>query len=187
MDSDVATPLLEPITFEGRIDADYCAHVKKIGSMFPARLAHTANDGVTNYRHAITRRVFKDERSAELWSNLLQMLLDINASAFGLDVTEIMPPDYLVYGPGYGHFGWHSDISYKDENLVRKVTMIVQLSEPTDYDGGELQVFAEGPRVMPKRRGTVVSFPAFCQHQIMPVTRGVRESLVVFGMGPRFR
>ena len=37
------------------------------------------------------------------------------------------------------------------------------------------------------RKGTLILFPSFQLHRIAPVTKGVRKSLVVWVLGPKFR
>jgi PKHD-type hydroxylase len=64
----------------------------------------------------------------------------------------------------------------------------VQLSDPADYDGGELEFMMHRSVVQAERaQGTVVLFPSFLQHRVRPVTRGVRRSLVFWVHGPPFR
>jgi PKHD-type hydroxylase len=98
--------------------------------------------------------------------------------------------------PG-GHYTWHQD-GLDGEVARRKLSLVVQLSDPADYEGGELEfmeyldadptdpwVGAERRRL--RRRGTVVAFPAFEYHRVTPVRSGVRRSLVWWISGPPFR
>ena len=53
----------------------------------------------------------------------------------------------------------------------RKLTVVVQLSDPADYDGGELEVWPDSTvRTAPRDRGTAVIFPSFALHRVTPVT-----------------
>src|SRR6185312_12240573 len=135
----------------------------------------------------IVRRIERDDRSAALWDRLYALVQEINDKYFGLDVNGILPPECISYVPGFGHFGWHTDINYKSPNVVRKLSVIIQLSAPSDYEGGDLQVFTGEPTALDKQRGAIVAFPAFVQHRVTPVTRGMRTSLVVFSLGPAWR
>jgi PKHD-type hydroxylase len=98
-----------------------------------------------------------------------------------------------IYGPA-GHYVWHKDSDiFAAENRsdlkLRKLSVTVQLSEPDDYEGGELQM--QGPNgelyECPKERGTVIVFDSRTLHRVRPIKSGVRKSLVGWVTGPRWR
>ena len=107
-------------------------------------------------------------------------------------------------------YGWHYDggschnCVYKDNKVknknmvgkVRKLSMTVNLSKPEDYEGGNLR-FDYGPHISKDQerfhdcieirpQGSVIVFPAFTYHQVTPVTKGTRYSLVMQNCGNRF-
>ena len=75
-------------------------------------------------------------------------------------------------------------------NKVRKISMTVNLSNPNDYEGGNLK-FDLGPHVKERFKvcdeirpqGSVVIFPSFTYHCVTPVTNGTRYSLVLWCLG----
>ncbi|MDP9387413.1 MAG: 2OG-Fe(II) oxygenase [Actinomycetota bacterium] len=92
---------------------------------------------------------------------------------------------------------WHTDwnpfeswrhVEGLDGAVCRKLSVIVQLSDPDDYDGGRV-VFGYGqrPSPAPRERGTVLVFPATLAHKVTPVTRGRRYSVTGFAYGPPLR
>ena len=86
-----------------------------------------------------------------------------------------------------GFYGKHIDMMYKS-NGTRKLSMSVQLSEPEDYEGGSLLLYTgEEPLTLPKSRGTALFFPSYSLHEVTPVTKGLRYSLVAWFLGPRFK
>jgi PKHD-type hydroxylase len=65
---------------------------------------------------------------------------------------------------------------------------VLQLSDPSQYEGGNLQVMTGGePTNVSKQRGLIAVFPAYTLHQVTPVTQGTRQSLVAWISGPPFR
>jgi hypothetical protein len=76
-------------------------------------------------------------------------------------------------------FEWHHDRDPRALPL-RAVTVILPLSDPVDYDGGELTVRG-CPVDIPRARGSLIAFPAALLHRVSPITRGVRWSLVAWG------
>ncbi|MDX5403326.1 MAG: 2OG-Fe(II) oxygenase [Rhodobacterales bacterium] len=87
-----------------------------------------------------------------------------------------------------GHFDWHSDIGDGPLARQRKLTMVVQLSAPQDYDNGLLEVMPSSHVVQASTaRGDATIFPSFMLHRVTPVTRGQRRSLTIWAHGPAFR
>jgi len=72
--------------------------------------------------------------------------------------------------------------------LERKMSMVIQLSDPTTYTGGKLELqggpLAEGEF---GGQGDMIFFPAFNRHQVTQVESGKRYSLVTWFKGPPFR
>lgn len=85
-----------------------------------------------------------------------------------------------------GHFRWHADTLPSD--MTRKITIVVPLSSPTEYEGGDLQ-FNQGGSIcsVPQSPGKAVAFPSWLTHQVTPVTRGRRYSLAAWIRGPNWR
>ena len=78
---------------------------------------------------------------------------------------------------------------------VRKLSMTLNLNKPGEYDGGNLK-FDFGPHAAGKRfhecveirpQGSIIVFPSFTYHQVTPVTRGTRYSLVLWSLGKPFK
>ena len=83
-----------------------------------------------------------------------------------------------------GKYDWHLDVG-KDDISRRKLSAVVLLSDPSEFDGGELQIMtSKDPKTVPLKRGSIVFFPSFLLHRVTPVTRGERRSLVFWVEGP---
>ena len=119
---------------------------------------------------------------------------------------------YTRYEEGQ-FYGWHNDSGlsthYKpmsvgnrgnnNENVqdfinencetVRKLSFAMQLSDPDDYEGGNVQLLDEGgnPYIVPRKRGTIVLFDSRTQHRVLKVTKGTRKSIVGWVVGPRWK
>ena len=94
---------------------------------------------------------------------------------------------YTVYHASEGgHFGWHID--QIPNGAHRKLSFSLQLSDPGDYDGCDLELQC-GPaiRAAPRTRGTLVAFPAYAIHRVTPIVSGTRRALVIWTAGPPFR
>lgn len=115
----------------------------------------------------------------------LDALLATAAEAFGLPVGPIAEPVQILRYDDGGHFAtWHTDAGL-DAHDRRRISMSVELSERSDYDGGELEVVPDlvgRPRTLP--RGSAQLFPSRALHRVTPVTRGRRWALVAWTGAP---
>jgi PKHD-type hydroxylase len=129
-------------------------------------------------------------QTAWVMDRMMRLVAAANRESFGFDLTEFAESAQVArYGAEReGHFGWHSDIGAGALAQKRKLTVVVQLSDPTDYDGGVLEVWPDSSiRTAPRTRGSAVIFPSFTLHRVTPITRGTRWSLTLWSHGPAFR
>jgi Rps23 Pro-64 3,4-dihydroxylase Tpa1-like proline 4-hydroxylase len=82
-----------------------------------------------------------------------------------------------------------SDFVASNSSVTRKLSFVLQLSNPIDYDGGQLQLLDDANRTVyaPKHRGCMIVFDSRMRHRVKKVTRGVRKSIVGWAIGPRWR
>ena len=88
---------------------------------------------------------------------------------------------------GSGAYHTHIDLSMDGGSAAkRKLSFVVQLSDPTDYAGGELRLeHVGGPdRRQIRRQGSIIVFPSWVPHSVTPLMRGERWSLVAWLSGP---
>jgi PKHD-type hydroxylase len=125
-----------------------------------------------------------------------------NTEIWNYNLSHSQGVQFGRYGPG-GTYDWHKDEfdqPFGEEappawrGLSRKLSAVVNLSDPADYEGGELlfkdtygkEVEDDTVLAAMRQRGSVVVFPAYTPHTVTPVTRGVRYSLVSWILGPPF-
>lgn len=126
------------------------------------------------------------EDCAFLYDKLCQLVLDANETRYKADITGFMESMQLLhYGEdiGGGHYNWHTD---NGTGLsTRKLTAIIQLSDPADYTGCELEITHVID--IPKTQGSVIIFPSYLPHRVTKLLSGNRNSLVVWVNGPPYR
>tara|TARA_E500000318_G_scaffold88731_1_gene86114 strand:- start:1728 stop:2354 length:627 start_codon:yes stop_codon:yes gene_type:complete len=106
---------------------------------------------------------------------------------------------FTKYEPGQ-HYGWHQDAFESDRKINgkmmnRKLSVTLSLSNPDEYEGGELEFDflnkGRGSNIRVckevKTKGSLVVFPSFLWHRVTPVTRGTRYSLVMWSNGVPWR
>lgn len=112
--------------------------------------------------------------------NILQSLLIENYKPIygSLNYSLISELQYLEYTTG-DFFKRHNDVINADNDQRRVLTMSVNLSDPQDYEGGQLIVYNNGSRyALEKTKGSFIIIPAFMEHEAKVVTSGKRKVLI---------
>jgi PKHD-type hydroxylase len=146
-------------------------------------------DNIDHLRLTRVAWMIRNPDIAWLHVRLEEMVLQINAQFYRYDLYGLNEPfQYTVYeGAEGGYYGWHVDNGEKNYE-PRKISLSLQLSEPSDYQGGDLELeVGDGPYKAEKARGTLIAFPSYVLHRVTPVTSGIRKSLVIWVAGPEFR
>lgn len=121
---------------------------------------------------------------------MIALVARANRENFGFDLSDFGESAQIARyrAEEGGHFDWHSDIGAGAQAARRKLTVVVQLSDPAGYRGGQLQLWANNaPLDAPPAQGTATVFPSFVLHRVTPLTAGVRWSLTLWAHGPAFR
>ena len=81
------------------------------------------------------------------------------------------------------------DFMNENTELVRKLSFTLQLSDPDDYEGGNVQLLDERGEnyIAPRQRGCIILFDSRTQHRVLKVTKGTRKSIVGWVVGPRWK
>ncbi|TNE44947.1 MAG: 2OG-Fe(II) oxygenase [Deltaproteobacteria bacterium] len=122
-----------------------------------------------------------------IYNRLVELSIVTNNKHYLFDLLGLHQELQLTrYGVG-DFFDWHLDFG-AGEISARKLSMTVQLSDPDEYEGGDLQ-FMVNHRVVcaPRDKGTAIIFPSFIQHRVTPITKGERQSIVGWVSGPPYR
>jgi len=128
----------------------------------------------------------KTDEFVELYKKLTEYISKCNEDFYNFKLTEITEQiQYTVYNSDdQGHYDWHLDMG--PDKARRKLSLVCQLSDPSEYEGGELQINTGKIIVPEKEKGTIIIFPSFLLHRVTPVTKGTRRSLVLWVEGPAF-
>jgi PKHD-type hydroxylase len=144
----------------------------------------------TGIRRSQLHWLYKTPDSSWVYDILGEAVSALNAQYFGFDLTGFGEAFQLTHydGTDNGMYGWHYDYGGDKISPSRKLSLVVQLSDPSEYEGGELQImYSSTPASVQKQRGLVAAFPAYMLHQVTPVTSGTRQTLVAWVSGPPFR
>jgi PKHD-type hydroxylase len=107
----------------------------------------------------------------------------LNNAAISQEMTQVSK----YRSENKGHYDWHIDSHPPIGNTQRKLSISILLSDPSEFEGGELQFKGMEDRKILTKQGSIVVFPSFVEHRVTPVTKGVRYSAVTWASGPAFR
>lgn len=156
-------------------------------------IGHGGNKSIIkkDFRQSTVRWLGRtDPKLQWVYARMNDMMLEANEVAFGFDIAGFRSVQFTEYdGAVEGKYDWHEDNSWKGTTpFDRKLSMVIQLSDSSTYEGGKLEL-ANDPfdEKVFANQGDVIIFPSFNRHRVIPVTKGMRYSLVTWFVGPRFR
>jgi PKHD-type hydroxylase len=166
-----------------------CKKIIDYAEQFEKRNAGVSNKGELNSKIRESKVVWitPDPEINWVYQRLTDIITKLNEDYFRFDLFGFIEGfQFTEYNAPSGHYGKHVDNMYN--GTVRKLSFVLQLSDPKNYKGGELQIHLGGmPDVMKKEQGTVVTFPSPTLHEVTPITKGRRYSLVGWITGKPFK
>jgi len=184
--------------FKSHFPADYCQHIIDVALTREAAQATIGtSDGVkpdNSFRRSAIRFVNKGDPQLDfLFDELWKLAIRANQDWFDVHISKMDYYQIAEYDSAEaGEYKTHHDIFYMngDPYYHRKLSCVIQLSDPSTYEGGNLvfEHVAQHPNAEEMRqRGTVIFFPSFVRHAALPVTAGKRYSVAAWFDGPKWR
>lgn len=163
--------------------------IREIGDNLPKQKAVTIGDEGENsqYRLSDVSWMTDNEDTRWIYEKMSNLCKIANKNMWNFDIWGYQDNfQYTVYYGDGGHYDWHADLGPGISN--RKISCVLQLSDPEEYEGGDLQMNPGGNILnVPKGLGVVCFFPSFLLHRVTPLNGGVRKSLVNWFCGANLR
>lgn len=184
--------------WENGLSSEYCDYIIDKALTLPVQDA-TIGFGDTNridtdYRKSKIRWIPRgDFHWADVYNLVETYIYQANNYAFGFELNRVLEMQFTEYDEAdEGKYDWHEDINWLNGSCShRKVSLVIQLSDPANYTGGELELAPPEMSVpdteILRKKGSVIAFPSFVKHRVTPVKTGKRYSLVAWMEGPKFR
>lgn len=125
-----------------------------------------------------------------IYQKLSIMINQINSQLFQFDLSKIETLQFTKYSESdNGFYCKHIDMDQGNiGSHLRKLSFSIQLSDPSEYEGGELLLhYSDPPEKTPKDLGAMILFPSYTLHEVTPVTKGTRYALVGWVHGNKFK
>ena len=172
---------------------EQCNIISRLGRSLPPQDAEVGGgtggvlDTKTRISH-ISWIPFNHPDAKPMYNKLQEVLYMTNKRHFGFENMEINEQAQYTEYPEGGFYNWHMDLDVdgKKEPPVRKISMTLILSPEHEFEGGGLEIYKPGNIIKPKQ-GHAIFFASFINHRVIPVTRGIRKSLVMWFGGEPFK
>lgn len=132
--------------------------------------------------------IHPDQNSAWIFDKFSEIISHVNRDHFMLDIDGFDAFQLTKYEEDQ-HYSWHWDYEFGYRTWVRKISCVMLLSDPEEYEGGEFEICLNGnftkTNVIKPKKGDIIFFASWMPHRVLPVTSGERRSLVAWVMGKR--
>ena len=165
--------------------------IDNLQGLYPYQDASIGGDETSRFDNSIRKSRIKwihhDDKSWWVYDKLARHIQEANRS-WGFAINSIIDSiQYTEYYEDGGHYEWHMDVGDYPQNN-RKISLTIQLSDPNDYEGGDLEFWlGKESNKAPREQAFAVLFPSYLMHRVTPITKGVRKSLVLWVGGDTFR
>ena len=138
-----------------------------------------------------------DDDSNWIYERLYTAIDDVKKKTWRtFKIYNLQSLQYTIYRPPGGRYDWHCDTGPVRSGMDQRViSAVVQLLDPATYEGGQFEVaryasvdlnkvmYGQPPdddivESISAPRGSVTVFPSIVQHRVLPVSSGIRKSLV---------
>jgi len=162
-----------------------CEKIIQIGK--DKGLIESFTKGDTDIRSSKQAWLFNDNDLDWIFKKITDVVFFLNNEYFNFDINELNEAiQFTNYKAPSDKYGKHIDRGY--QFLVRKLSLSIQLTDPKEYEGGELILYEDEKGIeMKKEQGTLILFPSYVLHEVKPVTKGERNSLVAWVTGKQFK
>ena len=191
--------------FDTGLSKDFCDDVIKHGLNQTIQVGLTNDTQLNLTDEKINQQQNTIRKSNVSWledkwilDEIRPFFIDANISSnWNFDIDEFESFQFTIY-KDTNYYDWHIDMGeepYKEGPLkgkIRKLSMSILLSDPNDFEGGNLEFdYRENDSPITRyefaNKGSCVVFPSFIYHRVTPVTKGTRYSLVIWAVGKAFR
>jgi tetratricopeptide (TPR) repeat protein len=182
---------LPPLVIDGVLTPEECRTIVGLEPELPefkGLVGQTKGIDAKTVRRSNIRWIVCDARTRFIYEKVLAAMFEAADERFGCPLVGIEPMQLANYDETMkGFYDWHFDTIYfpRPDKPVRRLSISMQLTPETDYDGGSLQMRTpDGVISASRRQGAAIVFPSNTVHRVEPVRRGRRHSLVMWAHGP---
>lgn len=180
---DTSPPFVYIKDFLSKEECQNLINIGKKKGLFKAKVG--VHKGVLNKKLRKSSAVFlyPYDGMSDVFKKLTDAVISLNNQFYNFHIFSFNEGLQLTHYKSPGEkYGKHVDRAMN--SAVRKLSVSIQLSDPNSYKGGELCLYeSDDPIYTPREQGTLIMFPSFALHEVTPVSKGERFSLVAWLTG----
>lgn len=168
------------------LSEEECEKIIKIGIAKKLKKA-TVKGNIKDIRESKISWIYPEPELNWLYERLTSAITDLNSRFFKFHLIGLLEPlQFTSYSSPGAKYGKHTDRAINILN--RKLSFSILLSKKTNFKGGEFYLYEnENGLLLPQEQGKLLLFPSFVLHEVTPITKGERNSLVGWVTGNRFK
>jgi PKHD-type hydroxylase len=173
------------------LSKEECENIIKIGKNKGLKEAKVGvgGPGLLNkkIRKSSTNWLYPSDGLFDFFKKFTDATISLNSQFYNFHIFSFSEGLQFTHYKAPGeHYGKHIDRGL--HGGIRKLSISIQLSDPNSYKGGDLHLYdGDAPTKTPREQGTLIMFPSFVLHEVKPVTKGERFSLVAWVTGDPFK
>jgi PKHD-type hydroxylase len=178
-------------SFPDGFSEEEIAEIERAASLseFQEAILESGTDNLQSYRKSEIKWL-NPQLADVTWvfRKFADMCIEANNALWHFEISGMFEHlQYTLYRDHGGHYDWHMDVG-SGSSQMRKISIILQLSDPEEYEGGTFELFINKDiQQLPKKKGSVVLFPSYFMHRVTPVTGGNRKTIVLWVSGSSFK
>ena len=182
----------DPCTVDNFLSKEECKKIIDYGNTLPKIDGMITSKPEADYSKRTSSICWlePDENNVWIYNKIADNIDHINKKWFGYELLYIEPLQFTMYESSTGGFyASHKDTKISQGASVRKLSFSIQLCDDSDYEGGDLVLYEtlNSQISMSKAIGSISYFPSYTIHEVKPVTKGTRYSLVGWVSGSSFK
>lgn len=166
---------------------DYCNTIEKVEGV--VNNTKDSFGSKETFRNSKISWISRNEESVWFFDRLAKNIDILNETYYRFDLYGYPNLQFTEYdAANSGKYDYHMDMflgNYiQSEPLTRKLSATLLLND--NFEGGEFEFYRQYPQP-DMSAGSLIVFPSFLIHKVNPVTEGIRNSLVAWCVGPKFK
>jgi predicted 2-oxoglutarate/Fe(II)-dependent dioxygenase YbiX len=148
----------------------------------------TSSAANTSALHTSKRQKLRGDVEGFPFLNIRDVTKNANTTTYDFNLIGIIDQDFpQVFSYSEGDFyNWHIDLSVAAPS--RKLTFIINLSDPAECEGGELEFLnVDTSQSNTSAQGHCLVFPSYTPYRITPVSKGHKHVIIGHVHGAVFK
>lgn len=146
------------------------------------------NEVEKRIRNSRTSNLIIDEHNLKIINKVNCLVDEINNTHWRFNIDCLMESSIVSYTKKNDNYTWHMDWGPDPISCNRKLSVIVQLSDDSEYSGCRLHIKIGQymNHYFSSKKGSIIIFPSFLMHRATKLISGERHVMVLWYHGDSF-